>query len=122
MACHEVAPRHRRSDQRGAYAPGQEPGPEALRAAGLLGPCELEASRSWIREMFRLPLAGRPSNPRAMNSDAVATVVRALADRVARSFADGAAVLVLGGDCTVEVGAVAGALVESDRVASSTSI
>jgi len=51
-----------------------------------------------------------------MNSDAVATVVWALADRVARSFADGAAVLVLGGDCTVEVGAVAGALVESDRV------
>ena len=51
-----------------------------------------------------------------MNSDAVATVVRPVADRVARSFADGAAVLVLGGDCTVEVGTVAGALVESDSV------
>jgi arginase len=57
-----------------------------------------------------------PSSPRAMNSDAVATVVRAVADRVSRSFADGAAVLVLGGDCTVELGTVAGALVESDSV------
>jgi arginase len=57
-----------------------------------------------------------PSSPRAMSPDAVATVVRAVADRVSRSFADGAAVLVLGGDCTVELGTVAGALVESDSV------
>jgi arginase family enzyme len=101
----------------GAYAPGQERGPEALRAAGLLS--ALRARGIAVVDQGDVPgfrWRVDPSNPRAMNSDAVATVVRAVADRVARSFADGAAVLVLGGDCTVEVGTVAGALVESDSV------
>ena len=49
------------------------------------------------------------TNPRAMNATAVATVAGAVADRVAASLAEGASVLVLGGDCTVELGTVAGA-------------
>jgi arginase len=50
------------------------------------------------------------ANPRAMNANAVATVARATSEAVASALADDAAVLVLGGDCTVELGTVAGAL------------
>ena len=44
-----------------------------------------------------------------MNADAAAGVASAVADQVAASLSDGSAVLVLGGDCTVELGTVAGA-------------
>jgi arginase len=44
-----------------------------------------------------------------MNAGIVATVARATAERVAGALATDAAVLVLGGDCTVELGTVAGA-------------
>jgi arginase len=87
-----------------------------LRAAGLLR--ALGARGIAVVDQGDVPGFGWRVDPQpaGLNSDAVATVVRAVADRVARSFADGAAVLVLGGDCTVEVGTVAGALVESDSV------
>ena len=49
------------------------------------------------------------ANPRAMNVSTVATVAKASAERVAAALATDAAVLVLGGDCTVELGTVAGA-------------
>jgi arginase len=45
-----------------------------------------------------------------MNASAASTVARATAERVASALAADAAVLVLGGDCTVELGTVAGAL------------
>lgn len=51
-----------------------------------------------------------------MNADAASGVARAVADRVAESLAAGAAVLVLGGDCTVELGTVAGASVDNDDI------
>ncbi len=44
-----------------------------------------------------------------MNADAAAGVASAVADQVAASLSDGSALLVLGGDCTVELGTVAGA-------------
>jgi arginase len=50
------------------------------------------------------------ANPRAMNANAAATVAEATAERVASALAGDPAVLVLGGDCTVELGTVAGAL------------
>ena len=101
----------------GAYAPGQEKAPQALRAAGLME--SLEGRRIAVRD--RGDVAGfrwrvDRTNPRAMNAEAVASVARAAADRVADSLADGAAVLVLGGDCTVGLGTVAGSLVGSERV------
>ena len=55
--------------------------------------------------------------PRAMNAGAVAAVARAVADRAATSLAEGASLLVLGGDCTVELGTVAGASLDSDDFA-----
>ena len=95
----------------GAYAPGQERAPAALRAIGLL---ELLAARGITVEdrgdvpgfRWRLDKA----NPRAMNADMAVRVARATAERVASALASGSAALVLGGDCTVELGTVAGAL------------
>jgi arginase len=101
----------------GAYAPGQEQAPRALRAAGLLA--SLEDRHIAVRDRGDVPgfrwRVDRES-PRAMNAEAVASVARAVADRVAISLADGAAVLVLGGDCTVGLGTVAGALVGAEHV------
>jgi arginase len=95
----------------GAYAPGQEKAPAALRAAGLL---QLLSDRGIaVTDAGDVPgFRWRPdkSNPRAMNANAVSNVARAVADRVASALASDAAVLVLGGDCTVEMGTVAGAL------------
>jgi arginase len=101
----------------GAYAPGQEQAPQVFRAAGLMA--SLEARHISVRD--RGDVAGfrwrvDRANPRAMNADTVASVARAVADRVAASLADGAAVLVLGGDCTVGLGTVAGTLVGAERV------
>lgn len=94
----------------GAYAPGQEQAPDALRAAGLLR--HLEAHGIAVDDRGNVPgfrWRTDRANPRAMNADAVATVARATSDRIASALADDAAVLVLGGDCTVELGTVAGA-------------
>jgi len=95
----------------GAYAPGQEKAPSALRAAGLPG---LLTDRGIaVDDRGDVPgfrwRADR-AHPRAMNASAAAAVARATADRVASALADDAAVLVLGGDCTIELGTVAGAL------------
>ena len=94
----------------GAYAPDQEKAPQAWRAAGLLELLEARGIR--VRDRGDVP-AFRwridPDSPRAMNPDAVAGVASAVAERVAESLSAVAAVLVLGGDCSIEVGTVAGA-------------
>jgi arginase len=101
----------------GAYAPGQEKAPAALRAAGLL---ELFSARGITVDDrgdgpgFRW--RADKANPRAMNAGIAATVATATAERVASALATDAAVLVLGGDCTVELGTVAGALLGTPRV------
>ncbi len=101
----------------GAYAPGQEKAPAALRAAGLL---ELLAARGIVVHDHG-DVSGfrwRPDKaaPRAMHAPIAAAVARATAARVARALATDAAVLVLGGDCTVELGTVAGALAGTPNV------
>lgn len=95
----------------GAYAPGQEKAPAALRGIGLV---ELLSARG-IRVDDRGDIPGfrwrvDKANPRAMNAGIAARVARANAEQVASALATDAAVLVLGGDCTVELGTVAGAL------------
>ena len=99
----------------GAYSPGQERAPQAIRAAGLLA--RLHERGITVNDRGDVPgfrWRVDRSNPRAMNADEAASVARAVADRVAESLAEGAAVLVLGGDCTVELGTVAGASVDTD--------
>jgi arginase len=93
----------------GAFAPGQEQAPSALRDAGLLDRllgAGLEVTDRGDRERFRW----RPDreHPRAQNAADVAGIVRDTARRVGEAAAEGDRVLVLGGDCTVGIGAIAG--------------
>ena len=93
----------------GAFAPGQERAPEALRDAGLLEllrDAGIDVRDRGDRQVWRW----RPDreNPRAQNLGAVVEIVRDTARRVAAAVAEGEATLVLGGDCTVGIGTVAG--------------
>jgi arginase len=95
----------------GAFAPGQEKGPAALREAGLverlssLGVEVADRGNSTLRRW-------RPDreNRRAQNLAAVVEVARETAGRVREARDDGLLPLVVGGDCTVELGTVAGFL------------
>lgn len=101
----------------GAYAPGQERAPAAYRAAGL--PALLAERGIAVTDRGDVPgFRWRidPEHMRAMNGDAAAGVARAVADQVAAGLSDGSAMLVLGGDCTVELGTVAGASRETPDV------
>jgi arginase len=101
----------------GAFAPGQEQAPRALREAGLLdrlrnsgvdardhGDCE-----SWRWRPDR-------EHRRAQHAQNVVEIVRDTARRVGESISTGEMTLVLGGDCTVGVGTVAGHVAVGDRV------
>jgi arginase len=94
----------------GACGVGQEQAPAALRAAGLIG--QLGRVGFEVTDLGDGPVVPwRPdrASPRAQNVDAVVDVVRSTADRVADSPAERAGIaLVLGGDCTVGIGTVAG--------------
>jgi arginase len=92
----------------GAYAPGQEDGPAAMREQGIaeaLAAAGYAVTDAGDVERFRW--RPDPESPRAANAAAVAERARQVAERVAAVPA-GDRVLVLGGDCTVGVGTVAG--------------
>jgi arginase len=90
----------------GAYAPGQEDGPQALRAAGLLEALGPDVRDAGDVERFRW--RPDPERPRAANLSAAGDRARQVAERVASALEDDGRVLVLGGDCTTGVGTVAG--------------
>jgi arginase len=94
----------------GAFSPGQERAPAALREAHLLE--LLGAGGRPVRDGGDVvpPWRWRPdrARPRAQHVEQVAATVAAVADAVAATVADGAVALVLGGDCTVGVGTVLG--------------
>jgi arginase len=101
----------------GAFAPGQEEAPSALRDAGLLDLLResgLEVNDRGDRDTWRW----RPDrdNPRAQNLDEVVEIVTDTARRVAQAAATGETTFVLGGDCTVGIGTVAGHVDSGDRV------
>ncbi len=101
----------------GAFAPGQEQAPAALRRAGLLE--LLRGSGVDVRDHGdREPWRWRPDreNPRAQNLGTVVEIVRDTAQRVRESIGAGETTLVLGGDCTVGIGAVAGHVSAAERV------
>jgi arginase len=95
----------------GAYAPGQERAPAAFRAYGLVD--AIASAGVDVRDRGDVEYvrwAPDPARPLAMNLDAVARTARGVRDRVASAMHEDHHVLVLGGDCTVEVGTVAGAV------------
>jgi arginase len=101
----------------GAFAPGQEQAPRALRESGLLGRLAgagPEVRDHGDREMWRW----RPDrgHPRAQNAGPVVEIVADTARRVSDSVRAGEATLVLGGDCTVGVGTVSGHVSAGGRV------
>lgn len=101
----------------GAYAPGQEKAPQALRAAGLVD--KMRALAVMVEDRGDVPgfrWRADPASPRAMNVAAAARVARATAIHVAAAMARGSKALVLGGDCTIEIGTVAGARAGTDSV------
>jgi arginase len=87
----------------GAFAPGQEQAPRALREAGLTADADFGdiPLRRW-----------RPDREhrRAQNAAGVAQAAREVAERVEAAIRSDHVPVVLGGDCTVGVGTVAGAL------------
>ena len=100
----------------GAFAPGQEQAPQALRDAGLV---EMMSSRVDVRdhgdrEIWRW----RPDrqNRRAQNVAHVVEIVQDTSRRVGGSISDGEVTLVLGGDCTVGIGTVAAHVNAGERV------
>jgi len=93
----------------GAHAPGVERGPQWLRAAGLLD--ALARAGIGFVDAGDLPVshfATTAAASGARNLPAVLRVVQQVAEAVARACADGDVAVLLGGDCTLALGAVAG--------------
>ena len=101
----------------GAFAPGQEQAPGALRSAGLL-PALAAAGLMATDLQDSEPWRWRPDreHPRAQNLERVADTARETATRVAGAIGEGALTLVLGGDCTVGIGTVAGHIAAGRKV------
>jgi arginase len=101
----------------GAFAPGQERAPRELRRAGLIGRLRdagLDVDDLGDSEVWRW----RPdaASRKAQNLGAVCDIVGDTARRVERALADGGCpLLVLGGDCTIEIGTVAGHLARDEQ-------
>lgn len=93
----------------GAHHAGQDRAPAALRAAGIID--RLQAAGVNVRDAGDAPgsvFAVDHQHPTARNLAAVVAVARGVADAVAREVAAGRRPLVVGGDCTITVGVVAG--------------
>ncbi len=93
----------------GGRAPGVSQAPWRLREAGLL-----EALRATgatvvnLSDLSLFPYADDPAHPQARNAAVVACAVRTAADEMTRALTEGFTVL-LGGDCSLVAGTVAGA-------------
>jgi arginase len=93
----------------GSHNPGQEKAPAAWRAAGLIG--ELQAAGVDVEDRGDLEATPyRPVEPDGglRDTDRVAGVIRRVAAEVAAIRAAGRLPLVLGGDCTITLGALDG--------------
>ncbi|TME47784.1 MAG: arginase family protein [Chloroflexi bacterium] len=95
----------------GAHGPGQEKAPSALRAAGLVE--ALRAGGLSVDDLGDLPLVRfrpDPTNPKQQSVGRVREVADRVAESVERAVAGGLLPVILGGDCTITLGVVAGLL------------
>ncbi len=102
----------------GAYGAGVARAPRALRQAGLLA--RLQASGLRVRDQGDLPFVAfspDPAQPKAQNLARVVDVARAVADEVEAIVKRGARALVVGGDCTLTLGVMAGILRQRPQAA-----
>jgi len=93
----------------GAHHAGQERAPAALRSAGLAE--RLRAAGVTVTDAGDLPgsiFAVDHEHPRARNLRAVVSVASEVADAVAEHVRAGRRPLVVGGDCTITLGVIAG--------------
>ncbi|WP_122817385.1 arginase family protein [Nocardioides pantholopis] len=100
-----------------AYGPGQDLTPARLRTAGLMD--ALGAVHSGLEDLGDVPRREHrrdAGNERARNLQDVVAASRDVAARLRQPLAAGSRALVLGGDCTVEIGVVAAAVAAVDRV------
>lgn len=93
----------------GTHHAGQERAPAALRAGGFIERLQaagvtVEDRGDLVHEVFVADDMGSS----ARNLDAVVRVARAVADAVSEALAQHALPLILGGDCTITLGVVAG--------------
>jgi arginase len=95
----------------GAYGPGPGRTPGVFREHGLVTALRNSGLDVVDRGDGRTaPYQPDDDNPTARNADTVIAVATELADSVAVALGDDHDVLVLGGDCTVELGTVAGSV------------
>jgi arginase len=95
----------------GAHGPGQEKAPSALRKAGLLG--ALREAGLDLEDLGDLPVtrfAPDRANRKQQSQSRVLKVARQVADAVAGAVERDLIPFVLGGDCTITLGVVAGLL------------
>jgi arginase len=101
----------------GGYAPGQEKAPAAFRRHGLPERLGSKGAVADLGDVEGFRWRSDPEHPKAMNLGAVARVARDVAKRVEQALAEQRSAFILGGDCTVELGTVAGATADGKRVA-----
>ncbi len=97
----------------GAHHGGLERGPAALHAAGL--PDRLRQAGWEVSDAGDLPpqvFTADAAHPRARNRDAVLRACRDVADATSQAIAAGRIPMLVGGDCSITVGAVAGCLAQ----------
>lgn len=93
----------------GAYGNGVALAPGALREAGLLEALgDRGIAMADSGDLPLVPFAPDPANPTQQNIDKVIDVARQVADRVAAIDEAGDVPLVLGGNCTLTLGVIAG--------------
>lgn len=89
----------------GAHTPGVERAPAALRAAGLIDALPGAEDRGDVPGFRWRP---DPARPNGQNAAEVARVARDTAAEVAAALRDGRVPFVVGGDCSITIGVVAG--------------
>ena len=99
----------------GSHNGGQEKAPAALRSAGLVE--ALAACGADVKDFGDLPTERHrpvPRNDGVRDLDRVTAIARRTAERVAAIDAEGRVPIVLGGDCTITLGVVAGLAARQD--------